>query len=173
MLSFWQLGFRSINVFVNKHTKHCEKINKDKLFQSSGEADAETNSGPRICQVYNCVWSYVELCLTPPGRARGGSKTTREGSKEEVLLELIHKDQVDVYKTESGIEDKGKSIFCRRTSLCTETSGQRSSEKARQQLECKLCSSNKSNDNNSSRLLSAHHACQALSLALCVDYYHT
>lgn len=69
MLSFWQLGFRSINVFVNKHTKHCEeKINKDELFQSSGEADAETNSGPRICQVYNCVWSYVEMCLTPPGR---------------------------------------------------------------------------------------------------------
>ena len=103
----------------------------------------------------------------------GGSKTTREGSKEEVLLELIHKDQVDVYKAESGVEDKGKSIFCRWTSLCTETSGQRSSEKPRQQLEYKLCSSNKSNDNNSSRLLSAHHACQALSLALCVDYYHT
>lgn len=74
----WQLGRGSTNSFVNKCAKHCEeKMNKDKLSQSSAEIDIETNTRIMICQVvqlryaYGALWkhAYHLLGREPPGRA--------------------------------------------------------------------------------------------------------
>lgn len=53
-----------------------------------------------------CIWSSVETCLPSPGK-----RTTREGFKEKVLLDLNHKDWADVCQGEWGLKRGEKHIL--------------------------------------------------------------
>lgn len=68
--------------------------------------------GSRCAKWYNWLMR-VKLCENTPDiswRTSGRVKSTREGFKEELLLEQIHKDWADISQAEPGDEDGG-SIF--------------------------------------------------------------